>query len=72
VDHDQVWKERFISGRNDLVDLESDLTKHQNGEPNSGTDEIDAGGHSAKRRRTLTGQEIVPEPSKSTSDKVDK
>ncbi|SAM07877.1 hypothetical protein [Absidia glauca] len=72
VDHDQVWKERFISGRNDLVDLESDLTKHQNGEPNSGTDEFDAGGHSAKRRRTLTGLEIVPEPSKSPSDKVDK
>ncbi|KAI8329293.1 mediator complex subunit MED14-domain-containing protein [Chlamydoabsidia padenii] len=73
VDHDQVWKERFINGRNDLVDLESGLTgkSHQGGTPNDCTEAKDGAEHSAKRRRTLTGQELLPETTRSAYDKVD-
>ncbi|CAO3599157.1 unnamed protein product [Absidia cylindrospora] len=66
VDHEQVWKERFASGRNDVLDLNlGSATKTQQvaGE--------DLGTHSAKRRRTMTEHDLLSETKRRITEKID-
>ncbi|KAI8083090.1 mediator complex subunit MED14-domain-containing protein [Halteromyces radiatus] len=71
VDYDQVWKERFINGRNDDLELKLSTKKRHN-DISKDIKKLTSEQHSPKRRRTMDENDLLPGSLRRTLDKTDK